>query len=267
MTGLPAALYEPIADGYAATALTRGPWNAGHQHAGPPAALLAREVERAGAIAGGQIARIAFDILAPVPIAPLGVAARVVRPGRRVELVEAQLIAPPSQEVLMRASAWRMRSEAARRGSQVAGVSGQPPPAGPETGREPSFSFWRDEVAYKDALEWRFVEGEFDRPGPATVWTRLRVPLVAGGETAPLEALLVMADAASGASAALDWQRWVFANVDLVVSLARPPRGGWMAMAAHTDIGPTGIGLCRSTLFDADGAVGASAQSLLVAQR
>jgi hypothetical protein len=93
------------------------------------------------------------------------------------------------------------------------------------------------------------------------------VPLVAGEEPTPLERLLVMADAASGISAALDWASWMFVNVDLGIHLARPPRGEWMAMAARTDIGPTGMGLCTSSLSDSDGAVGVSTQTLLVAPR
>jgi hypothetical protein len=40
-----------------------------------------------------------------------------------------------------------------------------------------------------------------------------------------------------------------------------------MAMAARTDICPTGMGLCTSTLSDSAGAVGRSTQSLLVAPR
>ena len=68
---LPAALYEPTDDGYLATALTIGPWDAGLQHAGPPAALLLREAERASAIEGGQTVRLAYDIFAPVPVGPV----------------------------------------------------------------------------------------------------------------------------------------------------------------------------------------------------
>jgi hypothetical protein len=262
LTDLPAALYEPVDGGYAATGLTRGPWNPEHQHAGPPAALLAREVERASRIEGGQTGRLSFDILRPVPIAPLAVEARVLRPGRRVEQVEAELRALDGGEVLMRATAWRVRSEPVESPTPLA-----PPPPGPETGEHSMFSFWTDEVAYKDALDWRFVAGEFDAPGPATAWTRLRVPLVAGEEPTPLERLLVMADAASGISAALDWATWMFINVDLGIHLSRPPRGEWMAMDARTDIGPSGMGLCTSTLFDAGGAVGVSTQTLLVGRR
>jgi acyl-Coa thioesterase superfamily protein len=55
--------------------------------------------------------------------------------------------------------------------------------------------------------------------------------------------------------------------VDLGIHLSRPPAGEWMAMDARTAIGPTGMGLCTSRLFDCDGAVGVSTQSLLVTAR
>src|SRR3954452_24033804 len=94
---LPASLYvarnsEGPADGtYRSTELTIGPWDAGLQHAGPPAALLLREAESASGIDGGQTVRLAYDILGPVPVGPMRVSASVVRPGRRVELVDAVL--------------------------------------------------------------------------------------------------------------------------------------------------------------------------------
>ncbi|MEA2426682.1 MAG: hypothetical protein QOF37_310 [Thermoleophilaceae bacterium] len=263
MTELPEALYEPRPGGdYAPTELTRGPWSPDHQHAGPPAALLAREVERASGLEHGQTARLSYDILRPVPLAPVAVEARVLRPGRRVEQVEATLTGAGG-EPLMRATAWRMRVDEAL----GAEVGAEPAPPGPDTGEPARFRFWTDEVAYRDALDWSFVDGQFDTPGPATAWTRLRVPLVAGEQAAPLHHLLVMADAASGISAALDWAAWSFVNVDLGIHLVRPPRGEWMAMRARTEIGPTGAGLCTSRLFDLDGAVGVSTQSLLVTRR
>ena len=89
---LPTALYEPAGDRFVATALTRGPWSPDHQHAGPPCALLAREIERVSGIDGGQTARLSFDILRPIPIAEVAVEARVIRPGRRVEQIEAALV-------------------------------------------------------------------------------------------------------------------------------------------------------------------------------
>ena len=68
---LPTALYVPTDDGFEATALTIGPWDPSSQHAGPPAALMARAVERASGIDGGQTVRLAYDILGPVPVGPM----------------------------------------------------------------------------------------------------------------------------------------------------------------------------------------------------
>src|SRR5215212_5718253 len=105
---LPGALYVPADDGFVATALTIGPWDPGLQHAGPPAALLLRAAERVSAIAGGQTVRMAYDIFGPVPVGPVRVRASAVRPGRRIELVEAVLDAG-DERPLMRLAAWRMR--------------------------------------------------------------------------------------------------------------------------------------------------------------
>jgi acyl-CoA thioesterase len=83
----------------------------------------------------------------------------------------------------------------------------------------------------------------------------------------PLQHLLVMTDAASGISAELDWNRATFANVDLLVSLHRPPRGEWVGVDARTVFGGTGAALCSGVLFDADGPIGRSAASLFVEPR
>ena len=82
------AFYLPAGDGrFEPTELTRGPWTAGTQHAGPPAALLGRAIEQK-APPDLRVARVTFDIARPVPIAPLEVATAVVREGRSVVVIE-----------------------------------------------------------------------------------------------------------------------------------------------------------------------------------
>ena len=73
---MPDAFYEPDGEGYLATELTRGPWDPGSQHAGPPAALLGRELERLPEAEDFQVGRVTFEILRPVPIGPVSVSAR-----------------------------------------------------------------------------------------------------------------------------------------------------------------------------------------------
>lgn len=261
---LPTAFYEPTDDGYLASALTIGPWDAGLQHAGPPAALLLRGAERASAIEGGQTVRMAYDIFAPVPVGPVRVRASVVRPGRRIELVETVLTGG-DERPLMRLSAWRMRTRSD--GAAPAASAPHPAAAGPEESRREQAAFFSTEVAYHRALDWRFPTGSFNSPGPASAWTTPRCDLVAGEPMTPLQHLLVMTDAASGISAELDWTTATFANVDLVVSLHRAPRGDWVGMDAVTTLGGSGAAQCTAVLFDTDGAIGRSAQSLFVEPR
>jgi hypothetical protein len=261
---VPTALYVPDGDGFAATALTIGPWDPGFQHAGPPAALLARAVERTSGIPDGQTVRLAYDILGPVPVAPVRIATTVVRPGRRVELLEAVLSGDDDRPV-MRLTAWRMRVR--HEGAAPEDAPPVPAASGPAESRSETAGFFTTDVAYHRALDWRFASGTFNGPGPAAAWTRPNCALVEGEPMSPMEHLLVMTDAASGISASLDWRTSTFANVDLVVSLHRPPRGEWLGTDARTVHGGAGAAQAFSVLFDADGAIGRSAQSLFVEPR
>lgn len=275
--------FEPAEGGFEATELTRGPWDADSQHAGPPTALLAREIELTPGI-GEQpseriVGRITSEILRPVPIARLELSARVVRPGRRVDMVEAELRC--GDEPLIRARAWRL---AAREVGVPAGLrstdpggepsragrpsGGQGPPPAPESVAEATEFFPTDwEIGYHTAMEVRFAAGGFNDRGPATAWMRSRIPLVGGEELTPLQRVMVAADSGNGISSTLDFDRFTFINVDLSVHLHRMPEGEWICLDALTTPEPTGVGMADTLLFDASGPIGRACQTLLVSER
>src|SRR5947209_18861429 len=86
------AVFLPVGDTtFLATELARGPWDPAAQHGGAPAALLMRAFERLPAADGLVLARVTYEFLRPVPLDELAVSASVVRPGRRVQLLEAVL--------------------------------------------------------------------------------------------------------------------------------------------------------------------------------
>src|SRR4029450_4533781 len=94
---------------FVSSELTRGPWDPDSQHAGPPAALIGRELERCPSPPGQDarpLGRIPYEILRAVPIAPLRVSAEVVRPGKSVELLSATLADDEGPGIT--ASAWRI---------------------------------------------------------------------------------------------------------------------------------------------------------------
>jgi hypothetical protein len=263
---VPDAFYEPDGGRYRATELTRGPWDPGSQHAGPPSGLIARELERLGGDGddAGRIGRITIEILRPVPIATLAVSARVLKPGRRVELCEATL--SDDEGELMRATAWRLRTEPVELPAGIPGTAEEDPP-GPESAEAGEFFPTGQDVGYHSAMDYRFVTGGFLEPGPATVWMRMRVPLVAGEEPTPLVRVMVAADSGNGVSAALDWREFLFINVDLTVHLHRYPAGEWVFLDALTLPEAGGVGLADTLLRDERGRIGRAAQTLLVDKR
>jgi hypothetical protein len=259
-----AAFYEIDGDRYLATELTRGPWDPGAQHAGPPAALLGRELERLPDAEEFQVGRVTCEILRSVPIAPVRVSARVERPGRRVQLLAAEL-RDEGGEPLMRVSAWRIRTAPVAI-PEEATAPAEPPP-GPGQGGEVEFFPTGQEHGYHSAMEVRFLEGGFVEPGPARVWLRMRQPLVAGEPPSPLQRVLVTADVGNGVSASLDYRRYLFINVDLTVHLERMPAGEWVCVDAVTLPQPNGVGTAESVLSDEDGRIGRALQTLLIAER
>lgn len=258
-----AAFYEEVSDGrFAATSATVGPWGATLSHGSPPAALLMRAIDRAFPRADVRAARIAYDFFGPVPVGEVTVTTEMVRPGARIELSKARLSA--KGKTCMEASVWRIAVAPGRvpEVAEASVVPAVPPP--PQDMRlfvdVPSFG-------YGEALEWRFVEGAFDRTGPATVYAKPRVPIVAGEDTSPLGRLLLMVDSANGISAELPPSKFTFVPVELTLSLRRHPRTEWVGMRARTTIDPDGIGTTHADLFDEAGYLGTALQTLFVAPR
>lgn len=261
----PTSFYEPVGkDTFLTTPAAAGPWDPAAQHAGPPSALLARAFERHEPVEGQQLARVAVDILRPVPVAPLTVRVRTVRPGRRVTLVEGVALAD-GREVL-HARGWRIISSA----EPAPAVDDGAVPELPEQNEEKNETqLWSGvhTSGYIAAMEWRFVSGAFAQAGPGQVWVRPRLPLVAEEETSPVCRALLIADSGNGVSAELDPGTWLFINVDLTVVLHRTPRGEWVLLDASTSIGPDGAGVAAIRLADHHGWIGRGLQTLVVSPR
>jgi hypothetical protein len=254
------AIFEPDGDGFVPSGLARGPWDPNAQHGGAPAALLARAIERFEPAPASQVARLTIELLRPVPLGRLTVRGRTIRPGKNVQLIEAALF---SDEIeVARATGLRIREKALELPDGVA--SGDRLTVGPDDLPRVSFDRVTD-VSFADAMEIVPVLGAPGISGPGTAWFRLRVPVVAGEETTPLQRVAAAADFGNGISSVVDWNEgWLFINPDLTVSLQRYPEGEWVALEATTYPGVRGIGMAEAGLYDERGRIGRSVQSLLL---
>jgi hypothetical protein len=245
---------------FRATQYTQGPWNPHFQHGGPPAALLVRQMEQCAPRSDMLLARISIDILGPIPITTLHAHARIVRPGRSVELLEAVL--EHDGRAVMRASAWRVRVSPEHPEIE----SPELPPALPAPERTVVIAPEWD-CGFLSATEWRYVRGGYNQPGNAITWARMRYPLIAGEEVTPTQRLILIADSANGVSSPFDIRLWQFIPPELTIHCIRPAVGEWICMDARTELQSEGTGLTTSTLYDERGPVGRSAQALLITQR
>jgi hypothetical protein len=256
------ALFVRDGGTFVPTGLARGPWSPDALHGGPVAALLAGLVESLPRSAPMHAARLSVELLRPVPLAPLHAEARVLRPGRKVQLAQASLRA--GERELVRATALFVRLADLPLPPRHGGGRAVRPP-GPEA-VAPSAPAWASETPayHSHGVEHRVVAGAWGEPGPCTDWIRLLVPVVAGEAPTALQRVAAAADFGNGIGSALPFGAWSFINPDLTIHLQRPAEGEWIGLDAVTWPEPTGVGLAESELFDTRGRLGRALQSLLL---
>jgi acyl-coenzyme A thioesterase PaaI-like protein len=254
------AVFVRDGDRFMATDLALGPWAPGALHGGAPAALLAHGFLAAAPSAQMRPARITYEFVRPVPLGPLRVRIEVVRPGRRITLLDGFLIDPEGVEVARARALLMVEAEAG------AGTVSPPPFPGPEAAAENDWPQERPMFA-THAMDIRFVEGRFREIGPATAWFRLRQPLIGGEPMSGLERLVAAADFGNGIASVLSWDEHTFINPDLTVYVEREPVGEWVALQSQMRVTQGSVAMAESVLWDERGRIGHAIQALLVGPR
>ena len=234
-----------------------GAWNTAEQHVAPTFGLLTHLVETDRVARGRDdltLARLSFDVWGPYPLAPMETGVQVLRPGRGVELVEAEVRCGGRRVATLRA--WLTAAS-----DTVALEDGVPDPVpGPE-----------DTPAWDPTTDWPGgfvaaidVRRALETPGRGRVWVRTDVPLLDDEEAGTLARTVGLFDVANGMTVRADPRTVAFPNVDLTAHLFRAPAGGWLGLDTTVTFGAGGTGVTSAVLHDADGAFGRLAQSLVV---
>lgn len=254
------AVFVPDGTRLIPQSVARAGWYSEALHGGPVAAAFARAVERVPTRVDMTVTRLTVDLLRPIPTKPLAITTEVVREGRRIQMVEAEMEAEGA--IVARASTMRIRT------SEVPVPDHPrrelpPPPDQLDTRPLGRLGDQEGEWFHVAAVEARFVEGDWLEPGPTSAWMRLTIPLVAGEETSPLQRVVAVSDFGNGLSRVLP-SGWLYINSDLTIHLRRTPASEWVCLRSRTDLGDDGVGLAQSELFDEQGDLGHALQSLVV---
>jgi Thioesterase-like superfamily len=243
---------------YIPTHLTEGPWDPNAQFGGAPAALLATLVEQVPSLVPMQLARFVVDLMRPVPLDALVPQVRIVREGKRIQVVAASLFAG-SVEVV-RSSALRVRRLDLGDLALPDGTCSHPLPDSPCSLDEEPFA-GRQAPGSRRAVEYLFEgKGGYYRD-PA--WIRLRVDVISGQPATPVARLAYTADLASGIGVEPDLPvRGI--NADLSINVIRYPEDEWIGLVGRGWINRTGVGQVQARLFDVHGLAASVSMARLV---
>jgi len=244
------------------TDFTRSNWGPELQHGSPPLALLTKLIEELPAGAGLRIGRLSLDILGAIPVRPLRARAWVERPGSRICMAVAELFAaregaPP--RAVARVTAWLLAV------TDTADAASDRHPPLVEGSAEPLSAPFAGAGGYFDAIDWR--PQKTGGRSAAVSWISPLAHIVDTEPASALERLAAVVDCANGVGKILDPDQFVFMNTDTVVHLHRLPAGNDFGLRARASIGPDGVGVTTAEVFDRDGFVGTSAQTLLIQRR
>ncbi len=110
-------------------------------------------------------------------------------------------------------------------------------------------------------------EGALTSLGPESDWIRVTCDLLPDKQLAPFERVICAADFSNGVSSSLPFEDYTYINADLTVYVFRLPVDEWVMIDAITHSGDQGVGLAESALYDREGLLGRTCQSLVISAR
>jgi hypothetical protein len=219
--------------------------------------LLATVIEDLPTIVPKQVVRLTVDLMRPVPVRPVTVESRVVREGKRIQVIEAAIIFEDAE--VARCSALRMRVGDL---GDLPVEQGEPQIGPPAGASRPDGPFDKSEppgVAGATHFTFENPDGFFVDP----TWIRMRVPVVAGRQTRPLARLAFFADFASGVGHPRSLPVTGI-NADITLNIVRYPTDEWLCVTGTGWTSPQGIGLSQAAISDSQGVAATATLSRLV---
>lgn len=250
--------YQQTGEGsYRSTVHAQGAWNPHEQHMAPATGILVHEMELFAPRSDMRMARVSLDIYGIIHGGEFEVKTRLLRPGRTIELIEAEMVSQGRTCIVARG--WRLTTL----DSSVVAASEDASVLNPAE-LEPFIGMTPWPGGYIEGLEFRAAAGH--RPGKGVVWMRNNFEMVDGVATSDMVRLLGMIDTANGVAPRVEPgpASWMFPNVDLQIHMYRAPAGEWLGLEAQQTYGADGIGLTSAVLHDVHGPFGRSEQILTV---
>ncbi len=260
------ALFEKDSDFLIPTVLANGPWYANSLHGSSMMGLMARAAEQHPSDVPRLVSRLTVDMMRAAPTSALKTETEIVRTGKNVEFLDIRLLS--EGELYVRGTAMRIRVKDVMIEDYFRGI--EPFPNLPE-GNELSFFRWpgAENPGYHHAIDMRMSEHQ----GFPLLWFRLAVPLVEGEQNTSFISLATACDWTYAVpnivyrrktGMEMDQQKFFAINPDTTINYFRPATSEWLGLKAQASYGDIGSGCCAAQLFDENGPIGFSSQTVLI---
>ncbi len=248
MTDQQQPFFQIDGNSFIPTSASVGPWDARSLHGRVVVGLLGAEIERLHCPADYMPARLTVDMYRLPDLSPITVETRMIRDGKRIKVVEAELF---SNGVSMA----RASSQLLLRTQNAPGTVWTPPDW---TVPRPDEIAPADPAATKNRMwEVRAIKGQMGTVGPRQLWMRELRDLVENRPITPFTRAALTADYASPFANAGD-QGLGYINSDATLYLHRLPVGEWIGMEVSNHHATDGVAIAQCTFYDEQGAIGTS---------
>ena len=198
----PHAYFDPVDGGFMPNEAAIGPWNPADLSGVALGGLLAHLVDVATGDAPMTVARLTIDILGTAPRKLLRPRTRVLREGKRLRMIETELLA--DDRVVARGTALLVRRiETIARETPLPHPLPEAVPVSKPSGNP----------VLRDVIERRIVYGDYRTPGPGAMWVKFDIDMVAGTPLSPLSRAAMLGDMGSAIGSSFPVRDWTFPNL------------------------------------------------------
>ena len=252
------AFFKRDGESYVPQPSCRGPWNPNSLHGRVIIGLIGFELERLHGGGEWMPVRLTVDMYRLPEFAPITAVTRVVRGGRRIKIVDCELLSG-GKSVARGTCQFLLRSE------NAPGKTWSPPnwnaPRPDDLPPPPNGQFGERMWKMRNISDWFSTNGA--RRG---AWMAEIRALVEGAPLTPFTRVALAADftspLANRSEASLG-----YINTDVNVYLHRLPKGEWIGFEKINHQASDGVAIGECFLYDLDGAIGSASCAALRQER
>lgn len=239
-----------------------GPWGPGMLHGGASAGLIGHALDEASGRDELQFARVSLDMFRPVPQVPLTVESRIVRDGKRVQIIDVSVFGNGKE--VARGTGLKMCPKAIELPDGMS-VSDETLPS-PDSLATVSIMGTKKPEEIPPGLHFNLETKRvcgFAGQGEGKAWFRMPVPVVAHKPMSPFVHMCLISDFGNGTGQFYVKNSAGSINADITLYLHRIPESDWVGFSSKAHMQLNGIGVILTNLCDTKGPIGHISQAIM----